>query len=79
MRKNDMKGKALVFVLGHRRPSVAPLDARYVRRLPDETPMLATGTRDTIEAAVARWEKAQAATKPETQKALRKKEVGQDG
>lgn len=71
-----MAGKGLVFVRGHKHPAVAPLTARFVRRHPDGTPMLATSTRDTIEAAEARWERAQVADEKPTRK--RKKEVEDD-
>ncbi len=37
----DMNGKGLVFVRGHRRPTVAPLAARYVLRHPDGSPVRA--------------------------------------
>lgn len=75
-----MTGKALVFVRGHKRPSVAPLDAKYVRRFPDGEPMLAATTGDTIEAAMARWEKAQekAAEPKPTRKRGAKKEGDDD-
>lgn len=72
-----MRGKALVFVKGHRRPSVAPLDAKYVRRLPDGEPMLAATTGDTIEAAMARWEKAQEKA-AEPKPTRRRKTKGED-
>lgn len=76
-----MTGKALVFVRGHKRPSVAPLDAKYVRRLPDGEPMLAATTGDTIEAAMARWEKAQekAQEKAADQKPTRKRGAKKEG
>lgn len=54
MARGDMARKALVFVAGHRRPAVAPLGARYTRRHPDGTPVRASSTRDTLEAALAR-------------------------
>jgi hypothetical protein len=50
-----MDGKALVFVTGHDRPSVAPLGAKYVRRWPDGSPQLALSTKDTPAAAGARY------------------------
>ena len=54
MSKDRMADKALVFVTGHRRPAVAPLAARYVRRHPDGEPVRAVSTKDTLEAALAR-------------------------
>ena len=55
MRRNGRTGgKALVFVIGHRRPSVAPLDAKYVRRYADGQPVLARSTSDTLDEALAR-------------------------
>jgi len=68
-----MEGKTLAFVTGHSRPAVAPTGARYVRRHPDGTPMLATSTRDTLADCEARYAAAQRkATKT-------KKEAPEDG
>lgn len=74
-----MAGKSLVFVQGHRHPTVAPVTARYVRKHPDGTPMLAKDTRDTVEACEARWDIAQKVSdeKPTTRK-RHKKEVEDD-
>lgn len=54
-----MQGKALCFVTGHNKPAVAPTSARYVRTHPDGSPMLASGTGDTLADCAARWEAAQ--------------------
>jgi hypothetical protein len=59
--KLGMDGKALVFVTGHPRPSVAKLTAPYIRIHPDGTPMLAASTSDTVAACMARWEAKQEA------------------
>ena len=58
MARKAMTGKALVFVAGHRRPAVAPLDAAYTRRHPDGTPIRALSTADTLDRAMARHEAA---------------------
>lgn len=74
--RSEMEGKGLVFVTGHRRPTVAPLAAKYVRHHPDGSPMLAESTSDTIEAAEARH---QAALATEKAKAKKPKEGDGDG
>lgn len=57
-RNAAMAGKGLYFVTGHPRPAVAKPDDRFVRLHPDGTPMLAIGTRDTLDACRARWDAA---------------------
>ena len=54
---------AMCFVKGHRKPSPCPPDAKYVRRHPDGSPMLAESTEDTIEDCAARWQAAQSKPK----------------
>jgi hypothetical protein len=69
-----MTGKALVFVRGHKHPTVAPLTARFVLRHPDGAPMLALSTRDTLEACAARWERAQQVVEEKPARKRTKKE-----
>ena len=52
----EMRGKALCFVRGSTKPAVAPLEALYVLRHPDGSPMVAESTSDSYEACSARWE-----------------------
>lgn len=69
-----MTGKQLVFVRGHKHPTVAPLVARFVRRHPDGSPMVATSTKDTLEACEARWERAQVVEERPARKRTKKEE-----
>lgn len=58
------------FVTGGDRPAAVPAGARYARRHPDGSVMVATGPEDTPAACTARWKKAKKtkATKSRTKK-----------
>lgn len=62
------------FVLAGDAPAAVPAGARYARRHPDGSVMVATGPDDTLAACTARWKKAKT-TKAKAKKARTKKEA----